>query len=142
MSQFNDPTFGNPPPPPRSSGMKWVLIVLVVLGLLALVCCGGCAAFTYWGYTVGAKQAGLEVAAQVEDDPAVQEHLGDNLELMMNLSSSTQEQQQRGRQVLVFDATGSKGSGTIIVFPNPGGGPGSFESAILKLPDGKELPLE
>lgn len=137
MAQFNDPTFGNPAPPPRSSSMKWVIIVLVVLTLLGTVCCGGCVAIIYFG----TQQLALQIASDIQDNPAVQEHLGDDVQLTMNLEASSTEQQQRGRQVWVFDAEGSKGSGTVIVLPSRGGAK-PYESAILRLPDGQELPLE
>ncbi len=136
MSQFNDPTFGNPPPK-KSSAMKWVIIVLLLLGGLVVVCCGGCMAMGWWGIGM----AGQQVATEIKDTPPVQEHLGDNLKLSMNFTETANEQQKSGNdKVIVFDATGSKGNGTVIVTSGPGGQ--GTQSAVLRLPDGRELPLK
>ena len=136
MSQFNDPTFGNPPPK-KSSTVKIVIIVLVVLLLIFGACCGGCVAMGWFGLNVASQQ----MATELKDEPAVKEHLGDNLELTTNFTAIVEEQKKtpEGKQVMVFDAKGTKGSGTIIVRPREGGG---LESATLRLPDGREIPIK
>lgn len=139
MSQFNDPTLGGgAPPPKKSSAMMWIIILLVVLLGIPLLCCGGCMLLGMWGLNQGSAQ----IAAELQDAPAVQEHLGDNLKLSMNFTATAQEQQKAGNDKLVaFDATGSKGSGTIIVTTSQAGA-NTFESAVLRLPDGREFPLQ
>jgi hypothetical protein len=138
MSQFNDPTFGNPPPAKKSSTMMWIIILLVVLLGLPLLCCGGCMALGMWGINMGSAQ----IASELQGTAPVQEHLGDNLTMKMNFTKTMEEQQKAGGNddIVAFDATGSKGSGTVIVTTSKGGAD-TFESATLRLPDGREFPL-
>jgi len=136
MSQFNDPTLGNPPPK-KSSTVKWVIIGLVVLLVLVGICCGGCVAMGLFGVNM----AGQQIASELQGTPGAQEHLGDNLKMSMNFTETANEQQRSGnKEVVVFDATGSKGSGKVIVTQGQGGQ--AINSAILRLPDGREVPLK
>src|SRR5689334_23277016 len=138
MSQFNDPNMGMPPK--KKSGMGWILILILVLLGLPLVCCGGCAVVTWFGYQQGIKQ----VAAEVEKLPKVKEELGDGLTLTMNISATTEEAGKNppppGKPgLVVFDAKGSKGSGQVLMRQTPGDG--KMHPEILRVPGKEDVPL-
>jgi hypothetical protein len=134
VSQFNEPAFGSAPPPKKSSAMMWILIILGISAGLVVVCCGGCTMLGMWGLNQGSAQ----IATELKDTPVVKEHLGDNLTMSMNFTATANEQQQKNDKDLVaFDASGSKGKGTIIVTTEQGG-PNAVQSAKLRLPDGTE----
>jgi hypothetical protein len=135
MSQFNDPAFGTPPPKKKSSAMMWVLIVLGSFMGLGLVCCGGC----YFMGRAAINAGSAQIAKELENSPAVQEHLGANLKMSMNFVETANEQQKQGNdKIIVFDASGSKGSGKIIGVTSQGGGAQALESATLRMPNGQE----
>jgi hypothetical protein len=78
------------------------------------------------------------VAQQVQDDPAIQEHVGDIQETNLNMMATGELAEETGEQgVMVFDVTGSKGSGTIRARVEGQ----DVTQATLVLPDGQEFEL-
>jgi hypothetical protein len=129
-------TYGSPPPPQRGSGMKIVWIVLGVLGVLGLLCCGGFTWFGSWIMGVGAEA----IAKQVEHTPAMQDHIGKLESASMNLVATGEyaQKHRNEKNVAVIDVTGSKGSGQLLVKTGPGN---SIEWAKLRLDSGEEFDL-
>jgi hypothetical protein len=142
MSQFQDPAFGAPPPKKKSSATMWIIIaILGVFVGLPLVCCGGCFLMGKAAINAGSAQ----IAKELENSPAIQEHLGANLTMSMNFIETANEQQKQGGndKIIVFDASGSKGSGKIIGTTSQGGQQGqTLESATLRMPNGQEFKVK
>jgi hypothetical protein len=118
----------------------WIILLLGLILGVPLLCCGGCIGFGYWGLGM----AGQQIAAEIKDHPAVQQHLGDNLTLTANFTATAQEQQKRGSDKwMAFDAKGSKGSGTVIVeTPQQPGGAQGFQSVFLRTSTGEEVQVK
>ncbi|QEG43638.1 hypothetical protein UC8_56900 [Roseimaritima ulvae] len=125
-------------PPPTSTGsssaLKWVLGILAGLGLLTVLCCGGCFLVAKFGLDA----VGTQVAEQVKDDPVIVEHIGNVESVDMEFIKTSQYQQETGdSDVMVFTIRGDKGSGTL-----KGGktGPNQMGGFVLEK-DGQEYPL-
>ncbi|HZL90088.1 MAG TPA: hypothetical protein VFB96_17095 [Pirellulaceae bacterium] len=102
------------PPPRRSSALWWVLGIGG--GVVLLLCCG-CGVAGYFSFTgVMGFMEGM-VKEQFKDDPVIVEHIGEIKTVKTNFTATGEEKQrnpQPGRNVLVFDVTGTKGSGQIV----------------------------
>lgn len=136
---FNDPAgnFGDQPAqPPRkkSSAGKIILILAGVGGVFLLLCCGGIGAMSWFGLS----QVGNVVAQQVQDDPAIQEHIGEIQSSSFNMMATGELAEETGEQgVIVLDVTGSKGSGKLRARMEGE----NVTQATLVLPDGQEFEL-
>lgn len=137
--------FGTQPPPQKSN--FWMIFFIVVLVLMVICCgCGGAAVwFTYTGVQQVAGAIGGEIVKPYQNDPAVQEHIGNIQSASMNLSEMMKEAQKNpGKEdegVMIFDVVGDKGKGKI-VGRAPKGEESQFLDAKLVLPNGQEFPIK
>lgn len=106
---------GTTQPPKR--GPNVLLWVLGIGGGVVLLLCCGCIGAGYFGFTgVMGFMEGM-VRSQFKDDPVIVEHIGEIQTVKTNFTATGEEKQrnpQPGRNVLVFDVTGTKGSGQIV----------------------------
>ena len=125
---------------PKKSNKGCLIAVLVVILLAVLVCCGGGFAVYY----VGVGEWSNQVRITVEDNPVITEHIGDVESLEFNLLATAeagQEAEQSGDSTpIVFEISGSKGEGQLLLMPNTTGG-SEFSSGTLVLSDGSRLPI-
>lgn len=140
MSMQSDGFGPNPnDPPPRSSSgsssaLKWVLGILAGLGLLTVLCCGGCVLVMKFGL----DQVGVQVTEQIKDDPVIVEHIGNVESVNVDMFGTPQYQQETGdSDVMVFTINGDKGSG---VLKGSKTGPNQMGGFVLEK-DGQEYPL-
>jgi len=80
-----------------------IIVVLVLLGISILACCGGVVSFG-WGVYVE------EVKIELEGNPVIQEHIGEISEISTNFTKSAVEDDE---DVFVFEISGPNGSGTV-----------------------------
>jgi len=144
MSQF--PSSGQPgapnpfgpaptyQPPKKSNAWLWILLGVGGVVVLSCVCCGG---FMMFGFNLVGKQ----IIAQLNSDPTAQQHLGTVSSASMDFVAIGEANKNKagGRQYMVFDVKGSKGSGKVKAVQTPGAQ--SFEDATLILPGGQEVKL-
>ena len=130
------------PPAKSGSGIKIVLIVFGIIMLLGLLACGGLAALTYFGFSKGMEAAGEEFRKQLSGNPAIEAEIGELQTMTMRIMETAERTEQAGggEPVIVFDAVGSNGTGKILVTPVQGGG-NKISSAVLELPDGRQVPI-
>lgn len=133
MSSFQEAPFGSQPPPRKSSKM-WIFLLIGGLLLIPLTCCGGALGFFWLGTSVLSTEAKQDVAGTPE---AVAE-LGEVQSASTNLMASGEEKNRAGREVVVFDIKGTKGTGQLIV-EQPGT---PTRKSVLRLPNGKEIPVK
>ncbi|MGV3605903.1 MAG: hypothetical protein ACO1RA_05810 [Planctomycetaceae bacterium] len=136
--------FGTQPPPQKSN--FWMIFFVVVLVLLLICCgCGGAVVwFTYTGVQQVAGAIGGEVVKPYQNDPAVQEHIGNIQSANMNFTESANESQKAGGKnegVLVFDVVGDKGKGKIIGRPSQDGQEQLLDTKLV-LPNGQEFSIK
>ena len=131
---------GQAPPPKKSNTLLWILGIVGGVGVLAgLCCCGG----GYFVFNTGLNMVAEQTKAEVQGHPAIQEHIGTIETATTDFSASITETEKKGGQGnnhLVIHVKGSKGSGDIIGRQQQGGQ--RLTNKILRLPDGKEFPLE
>ena len=113
------------PPPPKSSSGKIVWIILGVMGVIFVLGCGCCGAVFYLVMKVDAQQ----MAASVKNDPNVQRELGGIETCKINWSETWEEESDT---VYVYDVSGPKGSGKLIIEDDWG-----IESATLRTAGGE-----
>ena len=118
----------NQPAPKKGSPVKIILIIVAIVGVMGVICVGGCVMFGMWGL----GQAGQMTVNQFKDHPDFQQHIGANAKASFNMTRTGQEGQGPANQgTIVYDVTGDNGSGELIVKPK-GQGSQEFEKAILK----------
>ena len=127
-------------PPPKSK--KGCLIAVVVAFLiLFLVCCGGGGAVFYFGTSA----LGQVVIVQVENDPAIVEHIGEvescSLDFGATAKAAESAEQAGDQTPIAFEIKGSKGEGTLLLMQEAGNQE-AFNSGTLILPNDKRIPLE
>ncbi len=99
------PAFG--PQSPKSSN-TW-LWVLLGLGVMSFLCCGGIVAgVAIFGMNIVAQ----EVADQVRDNPKFREHIGELQSLDVDWVATSAKNDQ---ETFVYTAQGDKGSGVLTV---------------------------
>lgn len=120
-------------PPKSGGGMSTLLIVLLVLGVLGLVCCGVCGGFTYWGAKVGSQTLIDPVMRKIQADQQVKDALGEPL--TSGFPSNMKIENTDG--TVDFEVTGPKGKAP--VHAELTAGPNGFEPKVIKvtLPDGQ-----
>ena len=135
-------SYGQAPPPKKSKAWIWILGILGGGGILVCGCCGG---GTYWAYSLGMNMITEQTRQEVQGHAAIQEHIGTIESASPDLMAGANETQKKGGQPgeshLVIHLKGNKGSGDVIGRMPQGGGQRLTEK-VLRLPDGKELPLE
>jgi hypothetical protein len=112
FSDFQQPGHSfDPHPAPRRSSSPVALILAIIGGIGAasfLACCGGFVALAYFGKTVSEQ----ELADQLRDNPALQEHIGDIEQLSLNFIATAAIEDE---DIEVYDVQGTKGKGKITV---------------------------
>ncbi len=100
-----------PSRPTRRGGIPWWVWVLMGAGGMAvLACCGVCGGILY----LGGSEIENEVAAELRDNPALVEHIGELEDLSYNFNDTYVKYAEED-SIEVFDVRGSKGSGKITV---------------------------
>ena len=127
-------------PPPKSK--KGCLIAVVVVFLLMfLVCCGGGVAVFYFG----SNALGEVVVSQVENDPAIVEHIGEvescSLDFGATAKAAESAEQAGDQTPIAFEIKGSKGEGTLLLMQEAGNQE-AFNSGTLVLPNDERIPLK
>lgn len=120
----------------KSGGGKTVMIVLIVIGvvvLLGVLACGGCIALAYFG---SQKVLNDQMTTQLRANPAAQGALGEIQSVSINF---TKTGQRPGN--LVFDVSGSKGSGEAVARQNPANQQNPLELVELKMSTGEVVDL-
>lgn len=127
-------------PPPKSKRGCLIAVVIVFL-LFFLVCCGGGVAVFYYG----TNAFGQVVITQVENDPAIVEHIGEvescSLDFAATAEAAEAAEQAGDQTPMGFEIKGSKGEGTLLLMPEAGN-PEAFNSGTLVLPSGERIPLQ
>lgn len=133
---YNDPNFPHRQPP-RSGNrtLFWVLGTLAALGVIgAVACCG----FGYYGFQYIGTQLVNQLRPQLQSSPEIVEHIGEIEEMTLN-PQAMQQPDHSGK--MVFDITGTQGTGQIVMDPEKFGDPSVAEGVVLILPDGNRIPL-
>lgn len=131
-------------PASKSSSKKGCLIgALVAFLVLMLVCCGGMLFLFYFGQSA----LGELVVVQVENDPAIVEHIGSiescSLDFGATAAAAEAAEQPGDTTPMAFQLEGSKGEGTLLMMPaSKSGDPNNFSSGTLVLPSGERIPLQ
>ena len=124
-----------PPPandPPKRKLWPWFLggcLVLILLGVGAVVGLG------YFGM----KAVGSATQEMVASVPVVQEHFGAVTDAGMDMGAMM-EAGQAGKSVVVFNITGEKGEGRLVIETDQT--TQEFKSATLTLPSGEAVELD
>jgi len=141
MSQAPNNPFDNPPEheQQRQSGSNTWLWVLGILGglflLTALICCG---AIYFGSQRIGGFIAETAVE-EFRDDPVIQEHIGEITSSNVNFGEAIKQASEEGDSgSMVFDVSGDKGSGKIIIRTDNQ----NQNSAVLQMDDGTEYDLD
>src|SRR5688500_17134311 len=134
--------YGQAPPPQKSRALLWILGGVGGAGLLI---CAGCCGVSYFAVSTGLDMMAEQTKQEVQGHPAIQEHIGTIESATTDFTAGIQESQKKGdtggESHMVIHVQGSRGKGDIIGKMPQGGGQRMTEK-VLRLPDGKELPLE
>ena len=144
-SEHHPPNSEHHPPEQKPANAKsrngCLIAVVVVLLLSVLVCCGGGVALYYFG----SEAISELVRSEVENDPAILEHIGEIESFELDISDTAaagQAAEQPGDpSPLAFQIQGSKGEGQLLVMPDDTQN-GGFGSATLILSDGRRIPVD
>jgi len=106
---YNDPSFGQAVKPSSNRTLYWILgIVSAVTIGGAIVCCGG----GYFLILFTTSELAKQFRGPVQNSPEVVEHIGE----IEDMTLSFQAMQAAGEQgKLVFEVTGTKSSGQVVV---------------------------
>jgi hypothetical protein len=143
-SEHHPPNSEHHPPEQKPANAKsrngCLIAVVVVLLLSVLVCCGGGVALYYFG----SEAISELVRSEVENDPAILEHIGEIESFELDISDTAaagQAAEQPGDpSPLAFQIQGSKGEGQLLVMPDDT--QNGFGSATLILSDGRRIPVD
>ena len=144
-SEHHPPNSEHHPPEQKPANAKsrngCLIAVVVVLLLSVLVCCGGGVALYYFG----SEAISELVRSEVENDPAILEHIGEIESFELDISDTAaagQAAEQPGDpSPIAFQIQGSKGEGQLLVMPDDTQN-GGFGSATLILSDGRRIPVD
>ena len=129
--------------PPKRSGSVWPWVLGIGGGfvLAGVLCCGCIGAFGY----IGVNQLSQFVKQQIENEPVIQEHIGEVQSVSMNVFAAAEEMQANppppGETLQAFDVKGSKGSGVVVGTQLPAPGPGGVLKNMKLKKDGQVYPL-
>jgi hypothetical protein len=125
------------PPPPANDKPKRKLWPWFLGGCLTLLVVGGLAVAAMFYFGAKAVSAGgKEIVAQV---PAVQEHFGAVTDAGMDFGAMM-EAGQTGKSVVIFNITGEKGEGRLVIETDQA--TQAFKSATLTLPSGETVEVD
>lgn len=115
MDESPAPSFGQPAGPAvqKSGGVpKWVWVVVLVVVLGGVLCCGGTALFT----NMAMGKVGEMMATELAHDETVQAQIGTVSDVSLSWSDTISEQQTSGNsELMVWDIVGDKASGKLHV---------------------------
>ena len=127
--------------PPQKSKKGCLIAVVVVFLLMFLVCCGGGVTMVYFGTSA----LGEAVISQVENDPAIVEHIGEvescSLDFGATAKAAESAEQAGDQTPIAFEIKGSKGAGTLLLMQEAGNYE-AFSSGTLVLPNDERIPLK
>ncbi|MCG8649812.1 MAG: cytochrome c oxidase assembly factor 1 family protein [Pirellulales bacterium] len=134
-TQSHPPTEG---PPTQNGGCgRRVWIILALFSLLILVICCGVG---FWLYKFIDGTMSELYRSQLESNPVIVEHVGEDISISMDVAGTTKAQQETNdNKLIAFTLEGSKGTATVIIKPDPSGAAGAIESAELVLPDNTRI---
>lgn len=98
----------------KSSSVKKIIIIIALVLLFLGTCCGGC---IWAGFYLLDSASGMVLKPQIEGTPAIETYIGTIDEIQMDWSGLSQ-QGNSGR--IIFDVSGDKGSGMLVVDPGKG----------------------
>jgi hypothetical protein len=98
----------------KSSPVKKIIIIVALVLLFLGTCCGGC---IWAGFYLLDSASGMVLKPQIEGTPAIETYIGTIDEIQMDWSGLSQ-QGNSGR--IIFDVSGDKGSGMLVVDPGKG----------------------
>lgn len=125
------------PPPPAAPEKKRKLWPWFLGGCLTLIVLGGLAVAAMFYFGAKAVSAGgKEIVGQV---PAVQEHFGAVTDAGMDFGAMM-EAGQSGKSVVIFNITGEKGEGRLVIETDQA--TQAFKSATLTLPSGETVEVD
>lgn len=147
MANFN-PQEGMSGAPKKSGGSKTLLIILGVLAVLALVCCGGIGGLAWFGASKINELATQDLRRRIEASPVAATELGTIESLSINLMKTGQynqdnnPDQNKDLAYIVFDVKASNASGEIICEArNQDGQNSDIVSGVLVKSDGSKVEL-
>ena len=114
-----NPYAGDPPVKKGRGPLFWILLILGILGLLVLLCCGGLTGISY----LGMSALNAEVVRQLNEKPAVREQFGEVESASLNFGATAQygqENPEQGGNRMVYDIVGTNGSGQVRIRDLPG----------------------
>ena len=134
MSDFGqDP---DPFEPLEKEGKSRGCIIAVIVTLVLVV--GGGLGGCFVLYQFGMNILGEQVVADIEDNPVILEHLGTIEEIDIDLTATAAESDD---DVLVFEVTGTKGEGRLVVQTWSTDDAEEVQWGMLRLPSGEKIPL-
>lgn len=129
------------PPAQSTSGLKIVLIVLAVLGLIGLLICGGFAALVYFGWNQAQSAMGDEFKRQLQGNPVIEQELGEIQSMSVSLIETAKRNEgNTGAPVMVLQVDGAEADGVLLVQTSPQGD-NRIISATLETEDGRSIPV-
>lgn len=121
---------------PAGSGRGTCLAIVLGGGALMvlLICCGGGGGLIWFGLNI----VTAEIEDQLRDNERLKEHVGVVESFSLDFSRSA----AKNDDSMVFQVKGSLGSGSVtVVADTDAEGHQVVRSAVLRLPDGKDVPL-
>lgn len=130
-----------PPTAPAASPWPWIFGIVAVLGVLALVCCGGIGLIGYRATVAMSEGFGgmilSEVREDIENDPRLIEEIGEVQEITMDMTGSMNEPDEW----LMFDVEGAEQTAKLKVRPDQTAGPNTVAEVLLVLESGEEVSI-
>lgn len=136
--QYGAPQYGPPgpvygQPPPQQGGCGCMSITIGGLVVLLLLC-GGVVGIFFLGYRVNTQA----IQPVVQQDPVIQQHIGDIREFTPNYQEffSAQDPPEADQTAYTYDVWGTKGNGKLVVYVYNDDGDVIVEGGYLETPDG------
>jgi hypothetical protein len=134
---YASPTPGSFDVPPKKPGwsMGCILgVIAAVVGVVALLCCGGLGGSTFFFYQLGMDM----ISKTIKEHPVVREKVGE----VSSCTPNFEETGKIGKQNhIVFDVKGSKSNAVVTVHTQPAGQQVRIVSGTVKLPTGETTQL-
>jgi hypothetical protein len=126
-------------PQQSSSGARTVIIVLIVVVVLVIGLCACGAGALYFGLDTIQSVAGEELKEQLVGNPVLEEELGEDFTMEMDIMETANRAQKNPDQAerIVFNVEGSKGKGKLIA--EPGSGRNELRNVQLEMEDGRVI---
>jgi hypothetical protein len=148
MASFNPQDGMSGAPSKKSGGSKTILIILAILGVLGLVCCGSVGGLAWFGASKLNEIASQELRRRLDESPVAAAELGTIESLSINLMKTGQYNEKNNaggkseQAFIVFDVKASNASGEIVCEARGQQGQASdIVSGVLVKPDGTKVEL-